>query len=115
MLIFVQNILIFSLIFWVLTILGSFFYKKKKNKFKRNFYECGFKSISDINIQININFIMICVFLILYDIEFTFLFPVLFNFWLSDLYQFLLFSLFVFFILVSLYYDIMLNALSWQY
>ena len=46
---------------------------------KKQFYECGFKSISDINIQINLNFVMLCIFLILYDIEFTFLFPILFK------------------------------------
>lgn len=115
MLFFLQNIIVFSFIFWGLTILGSYFYKKKNHKTKRSFYECGFKSFSDVNIQINLNFIMICVFLILYDIEFTFLFPILFNF--SDLffYQFVLFIIFLFFIIISLYYDILTNSLGWQH
>jgi len=112
---FIQNIIIFSGIFWVLTIFGSHFYNKKNHKTKRSFYECGFKSISDVNIQINLNFIMICVFLILYDIEFTFLFPALFNMWSLTTYQLLYFVLFVFFIIISLYYDIINNALSWSY
>ena len=75
----IQNIVIFCLIFWVLTWIGEFYYKKKNHSTKRNFYECGFKSTSDVNIQINFNFSMICVFLILYDIEFTLLIPVFFN------------------------------------
>jgi len=112
---FIQNIIIFSLIFWALTVIGSFFYKKKNHKSKKHFYECGFKSIADINIQINLNFIMICVFLILYDIEFTFLFPFLFNVWFLSYFQLFIFILFVFFIVISLYYDILTNSLSWQY
>jgi NADH:ubiquinone oxidoreductase subunit 3 (subunit A) len=115
MLFFLQNIIVFSLIFWVLTILGSYFYKKKNHKNKRNFYECGFKSISDINIQININFIMVCIFLIIYDIEFTFLFPALFNFINLNFFQFFFFIIFIILIIMSLYYDILTNSLNWQH
>lgn len=53
---------------------------KKNHIAKRQFYECGFKSLSELNVQINLNFTMLCVFLVLYDIEFTLLFPALFNF-----------------------------------
>jgi len=112
---FLQNIIIFSGIFWALTIIGSYFYKKKNHKNKRSFYECGFKSIADVNLQINLNFIMICVFLILYDIEFTFLFPALFNVWSLGILQLLYLIIFVVFIIISLYYDIVTNALSWSY
>ena len=79
LLFFFKNVLIFSLIFWALLVLSSYFYKIKNQKSKKHFCECGFKSLSDINIHININFVMLCVFLILYDIEFTLLFPILFN------------------------------------
>ena len=74
---FVKNVLVFSLIFWGLLLLSSYFYKIKNQTSKRHFCECGFKSLSDINIQINVNFVMLCIFLILYDIEFTFFLRVL--------------------------------------
>lgn len=61
---------------------------------KKQYYECGFKVISDINIQINLNFILLCVFLILYDIEFTLLFPVLFNF--TNIFFFSIYFIFTF-------------------
>ena len=81
MLIFlIQNVLIFSIIFWLLTWGAEYFFTKKPQLTKKQFYECGFKSISELNIQVNYNFFMLAVFLILYDIEFTFLYPVLFNF-----------------------------------
>jgi NADH-quinone oxidoreductase subunit A len=85
---FIQNILIFSLVFWLLVAAGNLFAKKKENYNKKKFYECGFKAISDINIQININFALICVFLVLYDVEFLFFYPLLFNLELINLYNF---------------------------
>jgi len=111
---FVKNVLVFSLIFWALLLLSSYFYKIKNQKSKRHFCECGFKSLSDINIQININFAMLCIFLILYDIEFTLLFPILFNIWNINIIQYMYFVVFILLIVASLFYDWQTNSLSWQ-
>lgn len=111
----IQNILIFSFIFWLLTWAGEYFYKKKNHATKKNFYECGFKSTGDINVQINLNFSILCVFLILYDIEFTFLMPIFFNFLYVQLFEYIILNLFIIIILVSLVYDWQMNALNWQY
>ncbi len=111
---FLKNVLVFSLIFWALLLLSSYFYKIKNQKSKRHFCECGFKSLADINIQININFAMLCIFLILYDIEFTLLFPVLFNVWNISMIQYIYFLTFVLLIIASLFYDWQTNSLGWQ-
>ena len=79
---------------------------------KKQFYECGFKVISDINLQINLNFAMLCIFLILYDIEFTFLFPILFSYSNVLMFQFIMYVIFILLILLSLYYDMQSNALN---
>ena len=110
-----QNIFIFGIIFWLLTWGAEYFYTKKESLAKKQFYECGFKAISELNIQININFSMLCVFLILYDIEFTLLFPILFSFTNISMFEFFLFFFFIFLIIISLIYDWQNNALSWQY
>lgn len=89
--------------------------KKKNHFFKKKFYECGFNTLTDINIQVNINFLLIGIFLILYDIEFTFLFPFIFNISIVNLFNFCVFSLFFLLIVLSLLYDWQLNALDWQY
>jgi len=111
----IQNVFIFCCIFWVLTWGAEYFFQKKNQTAKKQFYECGFRTLSELNVQINLNFSMMCVFLILYDIEFTFLFPILFNF--LNLYFLDLIILFFFFfvIIYSLYYDWQFNTLSWQY
>lgn len=111
---FLKNVLVFSLIFWALLLLSSYFYKIKNQPNKRHFCECGFKSLSDINIQININFVMLCIFLILYDIEFTLLFPILFNIWNINIVQYIYFIIFILLIVASLFYDWQSNSLSWQ-
>ena len=102
---FLKNVFVFSLIFWTLLLLSSYFYKVKNQNSKRHFCECGFKSLSDINIQININFVMLCIFLILYDIEFTLLFPFLFNINCINFTQFLVFVIFILMVIASLFYD----------
>jgi len=68
--------------------------------------------MSDLNIQININFTMLCIFLILYDIEFTLLFPILFNIWNINILQYVFFIVFLLLITASLFYDWQTNSLS---
>lgn len=110
----IQNIAIFSLIFWGLTVAGERFFKSKNHKTKKNYYECGFKSTVDINVQFNFNFIIICVFLILYDVEFMYLMPFFLNLENISMFQFSIFNLFLILIVVSLVYDWQNNALNWQ-
>lgn len=103
---FIQNVLIFCMVFWLLTWVAEYFFSKKEQVSKKQFYECGFKSLSDINIQINLNFSLVCVFLILYDVEFTFLYPALFNFHVIDSLGFYIFMLFITFLILALVYDL---------
>lgn len=111
---FLKNIFLFSIIFWVLLYLSSYFYKIKNQSSKKHFCECGFKSLSDLNIQININFTMLCIFLILYDVEFVLLFPVLFNIFSVGIAQHIYCTIFIILIISSLIYDWQTNSLSWQ-
>jgi len=103
------------MIFWALTWASEYFYKKKNHKAKRKFYECGFKSISDLNMQINLNFAILCVFLVLYDVEFLFLVPIFFNLYDISSYHYIILIIFLIVILVSLIYDFQMQALNWQY
>lgn len=100
-----QHVFVFGIIFWLLTFLGWSTTKKKNHHYKKKFYECGFSSLDDIDISIDIKFILVAVFLILYDVEFTFLFPLLFNIKCISYYNYLVFSLFVYLIILALYYD----------
>jgi NADH:ubiquinone oxidoreductase subunit 3 (subunit A) len=109
---FIQNVFLFCAIFWLLTWVAEWFYQKKDQVSKKQFYECGFKSISDLNIQINLNFSLVCIFLILYDVEFVFLFPFLFNFLIATSVSFYIFIFFMFILVLSLVYDLSHAALN---
>lgn len=109
---FIQNVFLFSMIFWLLTWAAERFSNRKNQRAKQQFYECGFKSISDLNIQVNLNFSLVCVFLILYDVEFTFLFPLLFNFQYVDGVAMYMFISFMALIILSLVYDLSHTAVS---
>ena len=59
---------------------------------RRDFYECGFRPITQKTIRVPIQFMLICIFFLLYDIELVFLFPFVSGFTFTGLYDILLFS-----------------------
>ena len=68
---------------------------------RRDFYECGFKPQTQKPIRLPIQFLLICVFFLLYDIELVFLFPYVSGVVFSGFYDFILliffFTLFFFY------------------
>lgn len=76
---FASNFLLIVFLFWLITFLGSFFYEKKENLNQNEFYECGFKSINNVNFSLNFGIFVTMIFVILYDIELLFLVPFLVN------------------------------------
>lgn len=81
---------------------------------RRDFYECGFRPQSQRVIKVSIQFLMICVFFLLYDIELVFLFPFVSGYSFSGLYDLLLIVLFFGVLFKSLNIDYERHALLWQ-
>ena len=81
---------------------------------RRDFYECGFKPQAQRPIKVSIQFLLICVFFLLYDIELVFLFPFVSGFSFTGLYDTLLLILFFSVFLASLNVDYERHALLWQ-
>ena len=108
------NTVLFSCIFWVLTFIFKYYYSNKNCYYKLSFYECGFKSLTNIKIQYNINFVLIILFILIYDGEFLILIPfslniILYNFSIN----FLLF-LFISLLIFTILFDLIYNSLEWQ-
>lgn len=110
----IVNAVVFSLIFWILTFILKFYYSNKNFNYKLNFYECGFKSLNNIKIQYNINFILIILFLLIYDGEFLILIPLSLNIKLLNFTSISLFVIFIFLLIATLLYDLIYNSLEWQ-
>jgi len=81
---------------------------------RRDFYECGFKPQTQKPIKVSIQFLLICVFFLLYDIELVFLFPFASGLTFLGLYDLFLLTLFFSVLYVSLQIDYERHALYWQ-
>ena len=84
-------------------------------KARRDFYECGFRPVTQKPIRLPIQFLLICVFFLLYDIELIFIFPFVSGLTFFGLYDMLLIFLFFFLFFLSLIFDFNRHALYWQY
>ena len=82
---------------------------------RRDFYECGFRPQTQKAIQLPIQFLLICVFFLLYDIELIFLFPLVSSSTFIGLHDIFLLVLFFILFLLSLCVDFNRHALAWQY
>jgi NADH-quinone oxidoreductase subunit A len=74
-------LLVIVLVVIIIIILSIFSYKNILNRFglrnflRKDFYECGLKPLKQKPIQLSIQFFILCIFFILYDIELIFSFP----------------------------------------
>jgi NADH:ubiquinone oxidoreductase subunit 3 (subunit A) len=82
---------------------------------RRDFYECGFRPQTQKPVKLPIQFLLICVFFLLYDIELIFLFPYVSGVLFAGCYDFILLVLFFLLFLFSLVIDYERHALYWQY
>lgn len=105
----------------IYNVINSFTFKSLLRRFgflkisRKDFYECGFKPQTQKPIKLPIQFLLICVFFLLYDIELVFLFPYVSGITFSGLYDYVLLLFFFFFIFLTLIIDYERHALYWQY
>jgi NADH:ubiquinone oxidoreductase subunit 3 (subunit A) len=78
---------------------------------RRDFYECGFRPTTQKPIRVPIQFLLICIFFLLYDIELVFLFPLVSSSTFLGLYDVALIALFFGALFISLSVDFNRHAL----
>lgn len=78
---------------------------------RRDFYECGFKPQTQKPIRLPIQFLLICVFFLIYDIELVFIFPYVSGIVFGSFYDTALIVLFFFLFFLSLLVDYEKHAL----
>ena len=82
---------------------------------RRDFYECGFRPQTQKPVQLPIQFLLICVFFLLYDIELIFLFPLVSSSTFVGFHDLYLLLIFFALFALSLHIDFNRHALAWQY
>ena len=106
--------IIFSFIFWGLTFLSKLLYTNYYFNYKLNFYECGFKNLTKKKISYELNYIMLVLFLLIYDGEFLILIPFAFNASILSIPTLVCLVFFFFWLIIALIFDYAFNALEWQ-
>ena len=103
--------------FVVYNVINCFSFRELLKRFgylkvaRRDFYECGFRPTTQKPIRLPIQFLLICVFFLLYDIELIFLFPFVSGITYCGLYDLVIIILFFFLFFVSLIFDFNRHAL----
>lgn len=93
------------LLFFMSNLYTFFFSTNGRNVNSREFYECGFKTISDNNVVIDIHYIIFGLIFLIYEMEIIIFVPILINY-VAYSYIYILLIFFSFFIiLVSFIYE----------
>jgi NADH:ubiquinone oxidoreductase subunit 3 (subunit A) len=109
------------LIALIIVILSFFSFKNILTRFgllkitRRGFYECGFKPLIQKPIQISMQFIIISIFFILYDIELVFSFPLVSAFINHTFLEFIIFIIIYGSFIVSLIFDFDRYLTNWKF
>jgi NADH-quinone oxidoreductase subunit A len=115
--VFFSYLSVVLLAFIVYNIINIFLYRNILKRFgflkvaRRDFYECGFRPQDQKPVRLPVQFLLICVFFLLYDIELVFLFPYVSGATISGFFDFILLMLFFTLFLVSLIIDYERHAL----
>jgi len=112
------TLVLISVIVGVLSIMS---FKNIFNRFgllrsnRREFYECGFKPVVQKPVQFSIQFLIVCFFFIIYDIELVFSFPLLSAYSTSTLVEFFFFFFLYGTFLLSLIFDFDQSLTDWRF
>ena len=119
--IFIAFVVVFLLGFVIYNVINSFSFRELLKRFgylriaRRDFYECGFRPTTQKPIRLPVQFLLICVFFLLYDIELIFLFPFSSAITFVGTRDIWLIVFFFFILYLSLIFDVNRHALEWQY
>ena len=110
----IPHVVFVTTLFWVLTLVGQYFYKPEDSVHKKENFECGFENTTIGESQIDFKNSIVMSFLILYDIELLLLLPISFNInyaLTSGLYQTILV---LFLIIMTCAMDLELDTLEYD-
>nr|CAG30058.2 NADH dehydrogenase subunit 3 [Mesobuthus gibbosus] len=108
-------VLVFSLLLSsIILFVGGVISKKLEvEKEKGSVYECGFESSKSARVPFSLQFFMVGVIFLIFDVEIVLMMPVPLGAWLSGG-EVLWFSFFVFLLLFGLFFEWWNGALEWK-
>nr|YP_010127202.1 NADH dehydrogenase subunit 3 [Brevicoryne brassicae]QPO84586.1 NADH dehydrogenase subunit 3 [Brevicoryne brassicae]UGY85915.1 NADH dehydrogenase subunit 3 [Brevicoryne brassicae] len=89
--------------------------KMKFNHNKSAPFECGFDPFNKSRIPFSLNFYLIAIIFLIFDIEISIILPMIMNFKISNMIYFnLLFMIFFMFMIITIFYEWKFGSLNWK-
>lgn len=103
------------ILYWGSMIYSYMFSRQGRNINARDYYECGFKSVPDSKIVIDINFSIIGLIFLIYEMEIILLVPLLLNWYGIPIMALSLTSFFILILGLSYWYEWEKKAFNWVF
>nr|AEZ55662.1 NADH dehydrogenase subunit 3 [Byrrhus sp. MJTNT-2012] len=108
------SIMILLLTIFIMMLASLISKKTFMDREKSSPFECGFDPKSSARLPFSLQFFLIAVIFLIFDVEITLLFPMILTLKISNIMNFLLISLiFIFILLMGLYHEWNQGALNW--
>nr|AMV74156.1 NADH dehydrogenase subunit 3 [Rhopalosiphum padi] len=89
--------------------------KMKFNYNKSAPFECGFDPFNKSRIPFSLNFYLIAIIFLIFDIEISIIMPMILNFKISNMIYFnLMFIIFFMFMIITIFYEWKFGSLNWK-
>lgn len=107
---------LFLLFFGLLLVILPFFFLNKEIFFKEKLtsYECGFEPFEDTRSPFDVQFYLVAVLFLLFDLEISFLFPWVLLYYSISFFSFFCGFLFLFILILGFIYEWQNGALDWH-
>nr|ARH54708.1 NADH dehydrogenase subunit 3 [Romualdius bifoveolatus] len=106
--------MIMTILFIILMILNLSSKKTFSDREKNSPFECGFDPKNSARMPFSLQFFLIAVIFIIFDVELTLLLPMLYAFKMSNFYHFFMtITIFICILLLGLYHEWKSGALNW--
>nr|APP87490.1 NADH dehydrogenase subunit 3 [Periphyllus acerihabitans] len=114
MMMFMMNLMFMILILLILLMI-TISMKMKFNFNKSAPFECGFDPFNKSRIPFSLNFYLIAIIFLIFDIEISIIMPMILNFKISNMMYFnLIFILFFMFMVLTIFYEWKFGSLNWK-
>nr|YP_073302.1 NADH dehydrogenase subunit 3 [Schizaphis graminum]AAS00820.1 NADH dehydrogenase subunit 3 [Schizaphis graminum] len=104
--------LILMILFMLMILINM---KMKFNHNKSAPFECGFDPFNKSRIPFSMNFYLIAIIFLIFDIEISIIMPMILNFKISNMVYFnLMFIIFFLFMIITIFYEWKFGSLNWK-
>nr|YP_010693537.1 NADH dehydrogenase subunit 3 [Chrysomela aeneicollis]WCB99509.1 NADH dehydrogenase subunit 3 [Chrysomela aeneicollis] len=111
---FLASLIIMSIIMILIMTVNLISKKTFTDREKSSPFECGFDPKSSARLPFSLQFFLIAVIFLIFDVELTLLLPMILMFKLVNIFQYsMMFSFFLIILLIGLYHEWKQGALNW--